>query len=136
VAHDPLLRAGDADRDEVIAVLTEAYAQGRLNREEFDARMELAQRARTFGELQRLTQDLPATSPVPAQAPTARTSRQRELRKGWVAWVGVSALVNLIWAASWASQGRGPTGYWPIWVMGPWGIAMAVATLRDRIDRD
>jgi ferric-dicitrate binding protein FerR (iron transport regulator) len=122
--------------DEVIAVLTEAYAQGRLNREEFDARMELAQRARTFGELERLTQDLPATSPVPAQGPDARTSRQRELRRAGLPGVGVSALVNLIWAASWASEGTGPTGYWPIWAMGPWGIAIAVATLRDRIDRD
>ncbi len=131
---DPQYRAGDADRDQVINSLTDAYAEGRLTRDEFDARLELAQQARTFGDLARLTSDLPATTPQP-KAAAGLTDRQRQLRKGWAAWIGVSALVNMIWAASWVSEGTGPTGYWPIWVMGPWGIAMVVASLRDRIDR-
>ena len=130
------MRAGDVDRDRSISTLTNAYAEGRLTREEFDARLELAQQARTYGDLERLTADLPPAPPKVAEPPaTSLTDRQRELRKGWVAWVGVSALVNLIWAASWVSQGTGPSGYWPIWVMGPWGAAMVVATLRDRVDR-
>lgn len=131
---DPQVRAGDADRDRVISTLTDAYAEGRLSRQEFDARLDLAQQARTFGDLQLLTKDLPQVPARPGTA-AARTDRQRQLRRNWVTWLGVSGLVNLIWAASWATQGKSPTGYWPIWVMGPWGIAMVIATLRDRIDR-
>ena len=51
----PDIRAGDADRDHVIARLREAFAEGRLTDDEFRDRMERAQQARTFGELTVLT---------------------------------------------------------------------------------
>ncbi len=42
--------------------LREAVAEGRLDMEEFDARLEAAYRARTFAELEPLTADLPAAA--------------------------------------------------------------------------
>jgi hypothetical protein len=57
------LRASDADRDRVIAVLTDAASDGRLTQEEFSERLSSACSARTLGELAGLTADL-AESPV------------------------------------------------------------------------
>jgi len=59
-------------------------------------------------------------------------TRRRRLRAGWTSWLGVSVLVNVIWFASWAAGGSSPTYYWPIWVMGPWGAVMVLATLTGR----
>lgn len=55
--HAPL-RASDADREVVHQVLTEAYADGRLDREEFDVRSTDVISARTLGELPPLMADL------------------------------------------------------------------------------
>src|ERR1700677_369355 len=52
------LRASDADRDRVLAVLTEAAADGRLSHDEFSERMSRAVSAKTLGELAGLTADL------------------------------------------------------------------------------
>jgi hypothetical protein len=61
------LRASDADRDQVANVLSTAYAEGRLTREEHDERLSQVMAARTFEELIPLTQDLVFTgAPAPA----------------------------------------------------------------------
>jgi hypothetical protein len=59
--HD--LRASDADRERVVALLGEALADGRLSSEEHAERMSVAYDARTLGELTGLTADL-----IPAEA--------------------------------------------------------------------
>jgi hypothetical protein len=70
-SHDPrvganaVLRATDRDRDVVQQVLAEAYADGRLDREEFDVRSAQTSAARTLGELPPLLADLVAPVPVP-----------------------------------------------------------------------
>lgn len=68
-AQDPrpgALRASDADREKVAAVLSTAYAEGRLTHEEHDERLELAMSARTFEQLVPLTDDLvPLDRPIP-----------------------------------------------------------------------
>ena len=51
-------RASDADRELVTNLLTSAYADGRLTRDELDARVDAAMSARTFAELTPLTADL------------------------------------------------------------------------------
>jgi hypothetical protein len=58
------LRAGDADRDRTIDVLRAGYAEGRLTKEEFEERVDLAQNGRTYADLLALTRDLP-TGPMP-----------------------------------------------------------------------
>lgn len=132
------LRAGDEDRDRTSATLRQAYAEGRLDDEEFHSRLEQAHQAKTFGELAALTHDLPAMTtrsapPAPmTQAATTVSARERYLRQGlraaWASWLGVSIMVNIIWFATWMGDGSAPY-YWPIWVMGPWGAAMVIATL-------
>jgi hypothetical protein len=63
----PELRASDADRDRVIAELREHTAAGRLTLEEFSGRVERATAARTLGELDALSHDLPASAGTPAR---------------------------------------------------------------------
>lgn len=59
------IRASDQDRESAAEVLKEAYAAGRLSRDELDERAAAAYSATTRGELHDLTADLPA--------PAART---------------------------------------------------------------
>lgn len=67
------IRAADADRDHVAGLLSTAYTEGRLTKDEYDARLDAALSARTYGELDQLVSDLPV--PVPkATAPVAGTN--------------------------------------------------------------
>ncbi len=52
------MRAADADRAVVTDLLSAAYAEGRLTREEHDARLAQAMQAKTFDDLRGLTADL------------------------------------------------------------------------------
>src|SRR3712207_706065 len=67
------LRASDADRDQVATVLSTAYAEGRLTREEHDERLEQLLRAKTFDDLIPITNDLVPTG-QPAQLPARPAS--------------------------------------------------------------
>ncbi|WLW54693.1 DUF1707 domain-containing protein [Streptomyces sp. YU58] len=55
----PELRASDADRERVAEVLQDALAEGRLDMEEFEERLDATYKARTYGELAPITRDLP-----------------------------------------------------------------------------
>ena len=57
------IRASDQDRDKVVDVLRDAYAVGRLSREELDERCAAAYSAMMQGELLDLIADLPAPPP-------------------------------------------------------------------------
>ena len=56
------MRAADADRDRVAGILSTAYSEGRLSRDEYDARLESALSARTHADLDHLVTDLPAAA--------------------------------------------------------------------------
>ena len=60
------LRASDADRDQVAALLSTAYAEGRLTHDEHDERLAQVLAARTFADLIPLTTDLVPLDPRPA----------------------------------------------------------------------
>ncbi|GAA1573954.1 DUF1707 SHOCT-like domain-containing protein [Streptomyces globosus] len=62
----PELRASDADRDRVVERLRDALAEGRLDMEEFEERLESAYTSRTYAQLETLTRDLPAAGAAPA----------------------------------------------------------------------
>ena len=53
------LRASDAEREAVVRRLEQAFRDGRLTVVEFDERIQAAYAARTRGELDDLTEDLP-----------------------------------------------------------------------------
>lgn len=61
------LRASDADRDRVLAVLAEAMSDGRLTPDEHAERVQRACTARTLGELADLTTDLVVASAQPVR---------------------------------------------------------------------
>jgi hypothetical protein len=61
----PELRASDADRERVAEVLRDALAEGRLDMEEFNERLEATYKARTYGELTPITRDLPVGAVAP-----------------------------------------------------------------------
>ncbi|MFG2647224.1 DUF1707 domain-containing protein [Streptomyces sp. NPDC048436] len=58
--HLPDLRAADADRERVAERLRDAVAEGRLDMEEFEERLDATYKARTYGELEPITRDLPS----------------------------------------------------------------------------
>ena len=67
------VRASDADREHIIGVLREAFAEGRLTAEEHSARVEQAYAARTYAELATVSADLPAGSLASPPAPARST---------------------------------------------------------------
>jgi Domain of unknown function (DUF1707)/Cell wall-active antibiotics response 4TMS YvqF len=69
----PAVRASDSDRNAVAERLRDAFADGRLDEEEFDVRMQRALTARTRQDLDILLQDLgrTAASGAPIPAPPA-----------------------------------------------------------------
>jgi hypothetical protein len=84
----PALRVSDADRDEVIKVLREGSADGRLSYDTFLHRLDLALRARYAGQLASLLNDL-------------RPARRRTGLGGRVA-AGWEGLTGQLRAARWA----------------------------------
>jgi hypothetical protein len=69
MASDHMIRASDQDRDVVVTTLRDAYTAGRLTLEEFDERTTAAYTSKTWGELRKLTEDLPAQPILGADVP-------------------------------------------------------------------
>jgi Domain of unknown function (DUF1707) len=67
--YRPEMRLGDADRDEAIARLSEHYAAGRLDKDEFDERSDAVWTAKTRGDLGPVFADL---APPVRQRPRGR----------------------------------------------------------------
>jgi Domain of unknown function (DUF4190)/DUF1707 SHOCT-like domain len=64
------LRAATTDRDRAAELLNQAYAEGRLSKEEHDARLAQVMSAATFAELDAVVADLPGgRPPAPPVAP-------------------------------------------------------------------
>lgn len=98
------LRASNADRERMISALTAEFAQGRLTKDEFDARISQTLTSRTYADLAAVTVGLPAARP-PRQSPRRQANNA-------VRW-GTSGLVMptiLVAAFALASQ-RGDGGY-------------------------
>jgi hypothetical protein len=69
-------RIGDAERDRALTALSEHYAAGRLDRVEFDVRLDAAYQARSLDQLTVLFDDLPDPAPFrPTAAERRRTER-------------------------------------------------------------
>jgi hypothetical protein len=151
------LRAADADRAAVAEVLGTHMSTGRLTVEEYDDRLARAYAARTYGELDELTADLPPVEPAPVAAAAGPAPRHAgcggagwahtwtagwgpwaggaAARAAWAGWVTTAAIVLSIWAFTVIASGSWIYP-WPVWVIGPWGAALLVRTLggpgRDR----
>jgi uncharacterized protein DUF1707 len=62
VSRNGSMRAADNDRIQVAQLLTDAAAQGRLPMSEYEDRLTKAYAAQTYGELARLSADLPGSA--------------------------------------------------------------------------
>jgi hypothetical protein len=66
------MRAADADRDRAVSFLATAFTEGRLGKDEYDARLESALSARTYADLDLVVTDLPGArvGSVPRRGPS------------------------------------------------------------------
>jgi Domain of unknown function (DUF1707) len=72
MASDNSIRASDVDREVVVATLRDAYTAGRLTLEEFDERTSAAYASKTWGDLRKLTEDLPSQPVLGSDVPGRR----------------------------------------------------------------
>ena len=72
MTSDHTIRASDVDREVVVATLRDAYTAGRLTLEEFDERTSAAYASKTWGELRKLTEDLPSQPVLGSDVPGRR----------------------------------------------------------------
>ncbi|MEO3826717.1 DUF1707 domain-containing protein [Actinomadura sp. B10D3] len=140
MAPNPDIRASDADRDRVAASLREHCALGRITMDELQERLESVYAAKTLGQLQEVTADLPEEDlyqlPVPASQPKSTTSPARAPSRdldltgarAWGAWAVVSGINFTIWLAVMLATGDAVYPWW-IWVAGPWGAALLLRTI-------
>jgi hypothetical protein len=108
------LRASDAERERTATLLRDHAAAGRLTPEELDERLDIAYAARTVGELDALTHDLPQTS-TPG-APRARALDRPGARERTLHAIGLVVLVNVACNAIWLATGADGS-WWPKWVL-------------------
>lgn len=148
---DPRIRASDADRERTAALLREHHAEGRLNAEEFNDRLDKALAAKTIGELDALLADLPGIDlyrlpaagirPAPPGALRPRSARagggRGDLeRRGpgavspqraatWVTWAAISLLLFVAWLGVGLVSGGAAWVPWFLLVVVPWGMVIA-----------
>jgi hypothetical protein len=93
------IRVSDQDRQCVVEWLSEAYAVGRLSREEFDERFAAAYSARTYGELRDLTADLPlpaARTRLPSDIVASRRVPRRASQRLIGQWIWIFFVLVLV----------------------------------------
>ena len=93
--HDRL-RASHADRERVIDKLKAAFVQGRLTKDELDARVSQALASRTYAELAAVTADIPAglgAARLPAPARGSVNKRKKAVAALSFATLAVAGMV-------------------------------------------
>ncbi len=125
------IRAADADRETALEALREAYADGRLDRGEYEQRSGAALEVRLLGQFVPLLEDLepplPATRSVHEQAVRKYEREGRDARNGVVA---IGAMTTAIWGAT--SVGSGDLQFfWPIFPV----IGVGMGWFMHRLNR-
>jgi Domain of unknown function (DUF1707). len=132
MAATPEMRASDGDRDRVAEALREHVAEGRLTIDEFNERLQQVYQSKTYGELDKLTSDLPHIDlhSLPAQNRPIRVRRGegKSMRTAWGAWASVSAINWVIWLIVCLTS-LSFVYPWPIWITGVWGAGLLAATM-------
>lgn len=87
-------RVGDAERTRVCELLRAHVADGRLELDEFDERVERAVQARTHGDLREALRDLPHLPHLPPRTPS-RLPERRQPATGWTYAAVATGVVGL-----------------------------------------
>jgi hypothetical protein len=120
----PQLKASDADRDAVVAALSEHFQAGRLTSEELEERTGTALAARTLGQLDELTADLPAPQPATPAGPAGPVARPR--RPGYLPMVAIVVPLAVLAIVALTLGTRGGMHGWGVW----WVIPVALLIVR------
>jgi hypothetical protein len=137
------LRASDQDRDVVLQVLSEGYADGRLDREEYDERSDSASRAKTLGQLPPLIADLVPETPTgrsrdlvlasPQDLDRRAVAAYQSRRRNAISGVLVPSLITFaIWFALGLTGGLQFAFPWPIFVLLGTGINLIQTLVRKQ----
>ncbi|MGW1995800.1 DUF1707 SHOCT-like domain-containing protein [Embleya sp. NPDC001921] len=134
---DHAMRASDHDRDTTLARLAAGYAEGRLDRSEYDERATRAATASVLGELAELTADLPAAQPRAVATTRAERDRRdlREWLQEWRYWLGGAVILTGVWGTRCVLKGE-LVGYWPIVPLGVWAAVLIAIAVWPRGDAD
>lgn len=113
------LRASDADRSNAGSMLAEAYAEGRLDADEYEQRLDQTRNSKTLGELVPILADV--TPDPKARAAAASVEKQQKANEiiwgvfpRW--WLGLAVMLNAIWLMTVLTSGHF-IYYWPMWPM-------------------
>jgi hypothetical protein len=124
-AHVTEMRASDAERERVVALLQEAGVEGRLTIAEVDERVAAAYGATYRRDLPPLTRDLPAHDDpgTPAGRPAFRANR------GIAIHAVIATVLSVIMISRWAASGL--DFFWPafpmFWLWGSLAVRVAIA---------
>lgn len=133
------LRAGDRDRDVVLRVLADGYADGRLTKEEYDERADATAATKTLGELAPLISDLVPHNPLGTGRTLAssdelhRRAVQRWESQRRQALIGFLVPTIICWSIWFLTALGGDNGLyfpWPVFVMLGTGINLLQVQLR------
>ncbi|MFE3258929.1 DUF1707 domain-containing protein [Nocardia sp. NPDC059091] len=116
-------RASDAERAQIADLLGRHLSDGRLDLAEYNERLTRVYATATREDLQLVLQDLPKLPKTVAPRSISRTRFPIWQQIEGSAWLGVSLLCLVIWAAISLTTGEF-TYPWPIWVIGPWGAVL------------
>ena len=119
------LRVSDVERTVVQERLRRAVGDGQLDLHEYDERLQAVWAARTRGELQRTTLDLPEPPPpAPRHRVFSGTAGGTTMRVLTTVWASVAAVNVVVWLL--VSLGNGDPAYpWFVW-LAPSGAVLAV----------
>ena len=124
------LRLSDADRDVASEFLRKHFAEGRLTLEEMEDRLAVVYAAKTGSDLAGIFDDLPAEPTVAPAVPSGPPVRPRPPSRALAEQLRVYLLVNALMVAIWLMSGGGY--FWPVWVIVPWGFALAMKVTGSR----
>ncbi|MGV9662185.1 DUF1707 SHOCT-like domain-containing protein [Nocardia niigatensis] len=116
-------RASDAERAQIADLLGRHLADGRLDLAEYNERLTQVYSTATREHLHLVLQDLPDLPETAAAQTISGTRFPIWQRIEGSAWLGVSLLCLVIWAAISLTAGEF-TYPWPIWVIAPWGAVL------------
>jgi hypothetical protein len=130
------MRASDAERERIAEVLRDAVAEGRLDMEEFEERLDAAYKARTHAQLEPLVRDLPVPGAAAAPEPLSADATGLAARDGWAGRIGGAPTSKMAVAVMGGFQRKGtwtaPRAFTAVALMGGGEIDLREARFEGR----